>query len=211
MCYSFGANRLTTVFFSGHRCVYWSEGGGEVGVLGDSHMLAFDLETTGLDPQVDQVTCAAVYDPLAGIERVFLFPVGDDPEAFMVLLDQAERLCSFNGAGFDLQFIAACFQPVEARVAAWRLKLHDVYVACKWGAGISFPLQALLDVNGLPGKTGSGKDAITLFEQGRWEELGAYCLNDTKITHMVSSLDPIVLPKTRFMTMTPHGEFRSSL
>jgi hypothetical protein len=176
-----------------------------------SAMLAFDLETTGLDPRVAEITCAAVYDPQAGIEAVFLFPLGDDPEAFMALLDGAERLCSFNGAGFDLQFIASRFSPHEDRVAAWRLKLHDIYVACKWGIGISFPLQALLDANGLPGKTGSGREAITLFEQERWEELGAYCLNDTKITHTVSSLDHILLPKTRFITMTPSGEFRQSV
>lgn len=172
-------------------------------------MLAFDLETTGLDASVDQITCAAVYDPQAGIERVFFFPLGDDPEIFMGLLDGAERLCSFNGAGFDLRFIATQFRPSQARVIAWRLKLHDIFVACKWGAGVSFPLQALLDANSLPGKTGSGRDAIALFEEGRWDELGEYCMNDTKMTHEVSSLDCIILPKARFLTMTPHGEFRA--
>lgn len=176
-------------------------------------MLAFDLETTGLDPQKDQITCAAVYDPDADIERVFMFAAGarDDPEEFMLLLDQADRLCAFNGASFDLAFISAQLAPAPQRVACWRLKLHDVFVACKWGLGVTFPLQSLLDHNCLQGKTGSGKEAIDLFKSGRLEELGEYCLHDTRMTHRVSSLPFIRLPKSRDLVMRPDGCFAPCL
>lgn len=173
------------------------------------NMLAFDLETTGLEPLIDQITCAAVYDPVAGIERVFFFSRGDDPEDFMILLDRAERLCAFNGAAFDLPFIAAQLRPASSRVALWRLKLHDVYVACKWGIGVTFGLNALLELNGVPGKTGDGNDAIALFRRGDWKRLGEYCLNDTRRTYQVSSLERIVLPKTNFLTMDPYAGFAS--
>jgi hypothetical protein len=170
-------------------------------------MLAFDLETSGLDPARDRITCAAAYDPDAGVERVFIFDRGDDPDEFMRLLDAADRLCAFNGASFDLPFIQQRLGASAARVRAWRLKLHDVYVACKWGLGVTFPLQALLERNRLAGKTGSGKDAIALYEQGRWEELADYCLHDTRMTHRVSSLDAIALPRTRGLVLAPTGEF----
>jgi len=68
-------------------------------------MLAFDLETTGLNPRQHIITCAGVYDPDSKLERIFIFPKGDDPEEFMVLLDKADRLCAFNGARFDIPFI----------------------------------------------------------------------------------------------------------
>lgn len=172
-------------------------------------MLAFDLETTGLDPARDRITCAAAYDPDTGIERVFFFPLGDDPEAFMRLLDDAERLCAFNGAEFDMAFIAAQLGASSERQRAWRLKLHDVYVACKWGLGTTFPLQALLEANGLQGKTGTGGDAVRLFREGRWTELGDYCLHDTRMTHRVSSLESIVIPKwEEGARMLPTGAFR---
>lgn len=174
-------------------------------------MLAFDLETTGLDPRKDSVTCAAVCDPGAGIERVFVFPPGEDHGAkaaeFMRLLDEAPRLCGFNAARFDLEFIQHRLGASADRVRAWRLKLHDVYEGCKLALDVTFPLQALLCANGLGGKTGCGQDAIVLARDGRWDELASYCLNDTARTHEVSSLDLIALPRTRGFFMRRDGSF----
>jgi hypothetical protein len=179
-------------------------------------MLAFDLETSGLNPREALITCAAVCDPEAGVERVFFFarldntklvPVLDDAEEFMLLLDRADRLCAFNGARFDLPFIRHQLGADPARVARWRLKLHDVFEACKLALGVTFPLSALLELNGLPGKTGSGADAIQLARQGDWASLGAYCLNDTRVTHRVSSLPRIRLPRTHSLSLDPRAIF----
>jgi hypothetical protein len=171
-------------------------------------MLAFDLETTGKDIALDQITCAGVYDPDAGIKRFFIFALGDDPEEFMRLLDQADRLCAFNGVRFDIPLIERCFGPSAARVSAWRLKLHDVFEACKLALDITFSLQSLLELNGIPGKTGSGLDAIQLALDKDWPSLGEYCLNDTQKTHAVSSLEHILLPKTHGgLFMTHRGVF----
>ena len=173
-------------------------------------MLSFDLETTGLDPRSDSITCAAVYDPDAGIDRAFLLGRGEDAVEFLQLLDQADRLCAFNGARFDLAFLRHSLKVPAERVRAWRLKLHDVYEACRLGLGVTFPLNALLAANGLEGKTGSGQEAVEMARTGRWEELAEYCLHDTRMTHRVSNLDRIVLPKTRGICMTRMGEFVSA-
>jgi hypothetical protein len=159
-------------------------------------MLSFDLETTGPDITADQIICAAVYDPDAGIEKYFIFPLGDSPEEFMQYLDRADRLCAFNGARFDLPLIEHWFKPGESRMRSWRLKLHDVYEACALALGISFSLQSLLEMNGIPGKTGTGLTAIQLALQEEWVKLGNYCIDDTKKTHQVSSLQMIQIPKT---------------
>jgi hypothetical protein len=180
-------------------------------------MLAFDLETTGLDPRGDLITCAAVCDPERGTEGVFFFarldesgrlvPSLERAEEFMRLLDEADRLCAFNGARFDLPFIQHQLGASAGRVRGWRLKLHDVFEACKLALGITFPLRALLELNGLPGKTGSGTEAMQLARDGEWERLGEYCLNDTRVTHRVSSLDHICLPKTHGVHLDSRGNF----
>ena len=123
-------------------------------------MLAFDLETTGLNPETDLITCAAAYAPEAGVERVFFFSRGDDPEEFLALLDGADRLCAFNGARFDIPFLQAAFKPAAGRVLSWRLKLHDVYEACRLALCVTFPLQALLDINGLAGMAATGRSTM---------------------------------------------------
>jgi hypothetical protein len=170
-------------------------------------MLAFDLETTGLDPHTDKITCAAVYDPDAGIDRAFLLGRGEDPVEFLALLDAADRLCAFNGARFDLAFLRHSLGVPAERVRSWRVKLHDVYEGCRLALCLTFPLDALLAANGMEGKTGSGKEAVAMAQEGRWDELAAYCSHDTRMTHRVSSLDRIVLPKTRGLCMTSKGEF----
>ena len=183
-------------------------------------MLAFDLETSGLDPRRHLITCAAVSDPEAGLERVFFFarleaggelvPALDDAEEFMAMLDAADRLCAFNGARFDLPFLQHQLGAPAGRLAAWRRKLHDVFEGCKLALGVTFPLRDPLDLNGLPGKTGSGADAVGLARAGDWARLGEYCLNDTRVTHRVSSLDRILLPRTRGLFMDARGMFHAA-
>ena len=122
-------------------------------------MLAFDLETSGLDPRSDLITCAAACDPESDIQRVFFFarldesgelvPMLDGAETFMAMLDAADRLCAFNGARFDLPFLQHQLGASPARVGAWRRKLHDVFEGCKLGLGVTFPLRDLLELNGL--------------------------------------------------------------
>ena len=172
-------------------------------------MLAFDLETTGLDPRTDKITCASAYDPDAGIDRAFLLCAGEDPAEFLALLDSADRLCAFRGGGFDLPFLQHSLGVPAARVRSWRLKLHDVFEGCQLALGVTFSLDALLAANGLEGKTGSGREAIVMARDGRWDELARYCLHDARVTHRVSCLDRILLPKTRGMCMTPAGRFEA--
>ena len=171
-------------------------------------MLAFDIETlTGLDPMQpgNRVTVAAVYDPARGIERVFNFLRGDDPEAFFAVLDEAERLCAFNGARFDIPFIQRHWRVPLARAQAWLVKLFDVFEACKVALGVTFSLNALLAENGLGEKTGSGLEAIELARSGEHAKLEAYCMDDTILTHRASSLERIAVPKNPGLFFTPRA------
>ena len=157
-------------------------------------MLAFDIETTGLDPMRSEVTCLCLYDPDEGIERTFMPPLGDDlGEAFRIM-DTTSVLCAFNGAQFDIPFLQTRYGLQDARVGAWRLKLNDLYESCYQAFGKAFSLNAVLRANGIESKTGDGCGAIELAQAGRWAELGEYCMQDTMKTHAVTSLARKALP-----------------
>jgi hypothetical protein len=171
---------------------------------GAGAMLAFDIETTGVRMGVDRVTCACAYDPANGVEETFLFkPEDSDPESLakreglMRLLDAAPRLCAFNGVRFDVAFLARSWGVPGERAGGWVRKLVDPFEASKLALRHTFSLDRLLGCNGLQGKTGSGLQAVVMAEEGRWEELGEYCMHDTRMTHAAASLGVMVLPTSK--------------
>jgi hypothetical protein len=161
-------------------------------------LIAFDIETTGLDPRGHAVTAACVFGD--GAEETFLFKGEDDTEdaaareRFLAVLDAAPRLCAFNGIRFDIPFLHTSWGLSTERVEAWVLKTFDVYEACKLGLNTTFSLDKLLFANGMEGKSGSGLHAITLAKTKQWEALGAYCMQDTRLTYLVTRQDNIALP-----------------
>jgi DNA polymerase elongation subunit (family B) len=167
-------------------------------------VLAFDIETTGLDAETCDVTCACAYDPDRGIERSFVFSQGGSPEEFVSLLDEAPRLCAFNGVRFDVPFLAKRWNISDEKVGQWMLKMIDPFEACKLALGQTFSLNKLLSENGLEGKTGSGLDAVNMAKDGRWDELAEYCMHDTKVTHAA-----VVLPVIQIPQVVPRRFFKT--
>lgn len=156
-------------------------------------MLSFDIETTGLQ-KADTITAACAYDPIKGICATFVFARGDSPLDFIKLLDEADKLCAFNGARFDIPFMQKEWGLSKEKVHAWMIKLVDVYESCILVFQRGFSLNQLLTLNKIPVKTGSGKEAIELAHQQKWDELGDYCLQDTIKTYNVTTLPQIELP-----------------
>jgi len=162
-------------------------------------MVAFDLETMGLDPKVHPITAASICNGY-GFEKVYVFKgesVEEDlalRDEFMQYLDNAPSLCAFNGVKFDIPFMAKAWNLPLERVTGWILKTIDVFQICKLGIDQTFSLSKLLAANNLPCKTGSGLEAIQLAKDKKWEELGAYCAMDTKLTYQVTAQRVIALP-----------------
>ena len=178
-------------------------------------MVAFDIETRGLDPTVrNAVTCVCFYDGL-GLAETCLFKA-EDSEADLALrtrvlslLDAAPRLCAFNGVRFDIPFLCRAWGVPSGRAGEWVRKTVDVFEACKLGLGKTFSLSRVLAHNGLESKTGSGLDAIRLAETREWEQLGAYCMQDTRLTYLLTCQHHIALPlhtaaKRRVVLQTLH-------
>ena len=162
-------------------------------------MLAFDIETEGLDPSRHAVTCACVYNG-QGVAETFLFkredPLEDElaKERFLARLDGAPRLCAFNGVRFDIPFLAKAWGLPPARAGLWVRKTVDVFETCKLGLGKTFGLDRLLAANGLESKTGTGLHAVQLAREREWDKLGAYCMQDTRLTYLVTCQHQVALP-----------------
>lgn len=154
-------------------------------------MLAFDIETEGLNRFSDRITVACVYDPEKNIKEGFNLIAGDDPERsaaeFLRHLDEADSLCAFNGARFDLPFIIQRYNVPKQRYEPWFRKLFDYFEVCKILLGSSCSLNKLLEANGEQVKTSSGMQAVVWAKEGNWADLIDYCMSDTVLTHRIST------------------------
>jgi hypothetical protein len=172
-----------------------------------THILAWDLETTGLKGDRDLVTVGALYSPERQIVYQFamLDPQGTvvrvpdfelKKEAFMKELDNATVLAGFNSIGFDSKFITAAFNPTPERVMKWILKSIDVFESCKRACqGRTFSLNMVLALNGFSVKISDGMEAVYMAQRGDWDSLSEYCASDSKLTYMISTKKRIALPE----------------
>ena len=162
-------------------------------------MVAFDIETLGFDPVKDRITAAAVYDG-NGLSKVFVFKNEDREQdaalrdEFLAILDAAPRLCAFNGVRFDIPYIIKHWGLNPAKAHDWVIKTVDIFEASKVGLQQTFKLSQLLAVNGMESKTGSGAEAVALARRKEWEKLGAYCMQDTRLTYLVTAQMAVILP-----------------
>jgi DNA polymerase elongation subunit (family B) len=159
-------------------------------------MLAFDIETQGLESYKDGITVAAVYDIEKGVETVYNIQRDGDVavQGFLCALDEADRICSYNGVKFDIQFIADRCKVSPLRYEAWILKLTDLFEVYRTVLQSTAGLNKVLLANGLTPKTGSGLQAIEWARTKQWHLLEPYCLDDAKLTWEVSNRTHIVLP-----------------
>ena len=156
-------------------------------------MLAFDIETTGLDPAHSVVTVVCTQDYHTGERRAYEFgrvracePQGEARlraeliEAF----DAADSLCAFNGVRFDIPFLHAALRLAPETTAAWLFKTTDILEAARlglFGPAHTFGLNLLCQHNQVAVKSGSGLQAIQFAQEGQWDALLSYCADDVRI------------------------------
>ncbi|EKX35185.1 hypothetical protein GUITHDRAFT_118627 [Guillardia theta CCMP2712] len=166
-------------------------------------MLAFDIETTGLNFYKDSITCICIYDPAIGKEKSFHFTVGDfkekreRAEEFMRELDDADQICTFNGIQFDIPFVQVQFKADPDRVAMWLLKTVDIFHKYKSLHNHTFSLDSALMCNNLKTKTSNGYEAVKMAKEGRLKELEEYCMMDTKLTYELTMLPYFNAPEQK--------------
>ena len=127
-----------------------------------------DIETTGLSPSISRITVIGV--GLArgkSIEHVQLYDNSLTRSALEKALAGATRLYTYNGARFDLPFIAECL----GLDLAQRLRHHDLMHDC-WRQGLYGGLKAVEARLGIGRKVVgvNGYQAVLLWQ--RYEQYG---------------------------------------
>ena len=156
-------------------------------------MLAFDIETTGLDPSNSVVTVVCTEDFRTGERRAYEFGrvrAGEPQnearlrEELVQAFDAADSLCAFNGVRFDIPFLHKALHLPQETTAAWLLKTTDILEAARlglFGPTHTFGLNLLCQHNQVAVKSGSGLQAIKFAQEGRWDALLSYCADDVRI------------------------------
>ena len=174
-------------------------------------MLAFDIETLGLNEHRHLITVISLYDPSTNTERVLRFVEYNTEEGclrykkgyrdlvvdLVNMLDKADHLCGFNAISFDIPFISYQFQIPSKTVTRWQEKTFDILQIARCHFKRTFSLTLLRTLNEVQstGKTGNGLAAVELAEASKWVELEAYCLEDSRLIHQISSLAIINCPE----------------
>lgn len=156
-------------------------------------MLAFDIETTGLDGKKHDVTVVCTEDYHTGERIAYEFDrvrkcepqnLGKLREDLVKAFTAATSLCAFNGIRFDIPFLRHSLGLSHDVTNEWIWKTTDILEACrlgKFGPSHTFGLNLLCQHNGIKMKTSSGKEAITMAANNRWQELTSYCTEDVRI------------------------------
>jgi hypothetical protein len=164
-------------------------------------MLAYDIETTGLDPDEGaEVTVVSFYSKDGAVTLNFLHeedkPLSEKRRIIMEMLDNAQYITTFNGVRFDTPFIQRYFDFDADKVGCWIAKTFDIWEICYNLLDCRFSLKETLAVNGLQGKSGTGLEAIQWARQSKmWPRLEEYCADDARLTYLLAFKSPIILPE----------------
>lgn len=121
--------------------------------------------------------------------------LGQDPlEEMLRLMDMAVLIVAFNGLEYDFPLMKRHYCRNFKRYVAHRTKTLDPFMNIKLATGKWYKLDRLLIANGLPAKIANGKEAITMWEQDRREELREYCAADVFLMARLCLQSEIVLP-----------------
>ena len=169
-------------------------------------MLAFDIETTGLDAARCVVTVVCTEDYLTGEQRAYEFArVRDETpedldelrEAMARQLDEATSLCAFNGVRFDIPFLQHALGIPPSRALAWTLKTSDILEQCRLLHACTFSLNMLCAANGVQVKSSSGLEAVHMAQRREWQRLREYCTDDVRILCDLYRKRTLVNPRTQ--------------
>jgi len=144
-----------------------------------SNILVFDIETIGniSSPNfVDemQVTVVGVYNYARDEYQNYFIEELSELEAD---LKQADLLVGFNNDHFDTPILNK-YYPFDL----FSIASFDILREFRANTGKRLGLDAIAGMTLGFHKSGTGANAMTLYQTGKLQELAEYCLNDVKLT-----------------------------
>lgn len=154
--------------------------------------VVFDIETSNFftSPEVGWGNFAAINISVVGMysymrdEYVCVTP--DEHQWLESWFSGASRIVGFASNRYDIPILNLLFKKWGAEAGSpldlWRKDRVDLLEEIELATGRRIGLGRLAEANLGEAKSGHGSDAIRLFEEGRIEELKAYCLKDVELT-----------------------------
>jgi DEAD/DEAH box helicase domain-containing protein len=151
--------------------------------------LVFDIETQNFftDPGVGRdnfgalkisVVCVYSYDQ----DKYFSFEENEMPAA-AELFNTAARIVGFSSNRYDVPVLNGYFQKLRLSVEnLWKKERVDLLEEIELATGNRVSLSRLAEANLGEKKEQSGAEAITLYREGKMDELKEYCLKDVRLT-----------------------------
>lgn len=121
-------------------------------------------------------------------------------DSLLDIFDRAEIIVGFNCLAFDFPLIRRFYASHE-RYLKHRCKCLDIMTRVRDVTGDYYKLDKLLKDNELSTKMGDGSTAIKLWQEGRRDELQAYCLCDVELTARLGLLNELHI-RDKYSTKT---------
>lgn len=143
------------------------------------NIIVFDIETIGniSSPNfVDemQITVVGIYNYAKNEYKTYFLEELAELEAE---LKQAHLLVGFNNDHFDTPILNKYFTLDLFSIASF-----DILREFKLKTGKRLGLDAIAGMTLGSHKSGTGSNAMTLYQEGKLQELAEYCINDVKLT-----------------------------
>lgn len=146
------------------------------------NILVFDIETIGNISSPNfvedmQITVVGVYHYGRDEYKTYFL---DELPQLESDLKQADLLVGFNNEHFDTPILNKYY-----KLDLWSIPSFDILKEFKHITGKRVGLNSIAGATLGMYKSGSGKEAITLYQDGKLKELAEYCLDDVKLTKEV--------------------------
>ena len=156
----------------------------------ENKYVCFDIETTGLNAWYgDRVTCICAKTSEGDSFRM---AVENESWLIQVFLEwlysnspKDHILVTMNGKHFDVPFILARAVLLKFNEPFWKTLLQYPHFDLAEITSKPVSLNNLAKLFGLKPKTGTGKDAIKLWNQRKLAKLKSYCTNDVELTEQI--------------------------
>jgi DEAD/DEAH box helicase domain-containing protein len=144
-----------------------------------SNIIVFDIETIGNISTPNfveemQITVVGVYNYAKNEYKTYFVDELFELEAD---LKQAHLLVGFNNDHFDTPILNKYLKLDLFSIASF-----DILREFRAKTGKRLGLDSISNMTLGASKSGKGEDAMTLYRDGKLEELANYCLNDVKLT-----------------------------
>ncbi len=162
--------------------------------------ITLDIETTSsgniIDPKSLELSVACIHDTATDSYSAFTVP---ELPSLWPILEKADLVVGYNSDHFDIPILNKYYAGDLSTIPS-----VDLLAEIKNALGRRLKLDSVAEATLGKKKSGSGLDAVRWWEQGEYEKVKAYCIDDVRITKEIYEF----ALKNGFVKYANFGEMR---